>query len=75
MKSFMIFAIICMANPNTHKVDCLNYWEPQETTYTRDVCDMKAKQLAIEVEKNLVNNGIQILEHISWCVEKKGEPA
>lgn len=73
MKSFMVFAMICMANPTTHKVDCVNYWEPKEPMYTREDCDMRAKQLAMEVEKNLINNGIQVLEHISWCVEKKGE--
>lgn len=76
MKIYALFAIICFANPDADRgISCLQYSEPKGNTYTAEKCYERAQVVGDQVKQGFKDNSIEIMEHIIWCVNDRGEPA
>lgn len=73
MKTFFIFALICIANPESPQgISCFNFWEDSKT-YSAKECYERASVVGDDIRKKFTEEDIRIMEHIIWCVNSKGE--
>ena len=74
MKMYFIFALICFQDPQSKEgISCLNFWENNKPTYKASKCYARAEEIGDEIVAKLSQDNIKIMEHIIWCVNKKGE--
>jgi hypothetical protein len=72
MKTYFIFAILCISNPeNNQGVSCFNYWEDSKE-YTAQKCYERAIVVGDQITAKFRQEKINILEHSVWCIDRKG---
>lgn len=75
MKSFVLFAMICFANPDAPRgITCMEFYEAEKKVYkSPQKCYDAANLVGDTVKQQFIDNDIKILELIIWCVNAKGE--
>ena len=75
MKLYVIFGIICFANPDAPRgISCLEYIESKNKTYSKKECYNHSQKIGDTIAEQFSKEGIKIMEQIIWCVNDKGEP-
>jgi hypothetical protein len=72
---YIIYAMICIADLSPYGMSCMNYTEPGQPSYTKEECEIRSIELGNTVTRELTDKGINVLEHIVWCIEDKKESA
>lgn len=75
MKLFAILGLLCFKDPGAPRgITCLQYFEHESKMYKKEECYSHSEAIGDEVLKNFRESNIEIMEHIIWCVNAKGEP-
>ncbi len=73
MKTYFIFALLCVADPESSKgISCFNFWEDSKT-YSASKCYERAAEVGDEIATDFKENDLKIMEHIIWCVNSRGK--
>jgi len=74
MKTFFIFAVLCIQNPDSKQgMSCFNYWEDSKEYVAKD-CYERAQNIGDQIKTKFRQENVEIIEHIVWCIDRKGNP-